>query len=160
MCDRPQRERKQAINFSVPEGRQTGHREGSAADVAARAARRGQLPADRPAMPQFHPGAAGHQQRYSAARKKQRRSSNVGGSPAKKRGPRSGGLWVVELDDASPPASAAAAPATEARVERCSVAAQGVYYTSAEAGGHQAPDGPESREEHTHTSLGQCRAPN
>ena len=45
-------------------------------------------------------------------------------------------------------------------VERCSVAAQGVYYTSAEAGGHQAPDGPESGEEHTHTSLGQCRAPN
>ena len=71
MCDRPQRERKQALFFAVPEGRQTGYTQGGAVDSAARAAGRGQLPVDRPAMPQFHPGAAGHEQRYSAARKKQ-----------------------------------------------------------------------------------------
>ena len=38
MCDRPQRERKQALFFAVPEGRQTGYTQGGAVDSAARAA--------------------------------------------------------------------------------------------------------------------------
>jgi len=93
------RDRKTTKIWEVSSARGSGFRHGSAAERAAGGRTRQTVHAV-PAQPdvQFHPGSAG------SPGGRQRRSGGVGGSPAKRRSPQTGGVQVEELDAGPPPA--------------------------------------------------------